>query len=258
MNCSEKNIQKSFSLNCIKVGLIFRNNKENLLFNVIFHEVLQIIAILVYKKVIEIDIEVGVDKYNPKKEELIKIPHIYPNSIEDLLKKEITNSLFMLWKICLLIGIEGHTEKTADNQIKLANYLIRYSRNKRGNELKLIQTGILILKGINYKNIKLPNDSEAINDLGNAIEIYTDKWIDIIKEDIEIVLDLMKQSNPPVYHIIYKYIKSQSKNLKKCSIKNERNILFADQMFLRMISETKKIFNNMLSIGNYICNNTYL
>lgn len=188
-NMTQKFLNCSVNASRKVLSILFKSQSENTLFNCLIQELTQILAACKKNKIIEI---------NPEShEKFISVTEILPAKVAEALQKEIMKYFIDIWELCLLIGIEGYKEKKDTNsKIRLASCLFRFSRMtiSEQKELQFIQIGLALLKSLHFKELKsnIPSDVEALRDLGNAIEIYSAKWEDIVKEDKDIVLNNIK------------------------------------------------------------------
>lgn len=182
---------------CQKVfAFYFTNRTEATIFNVYIQELAQIMAIAVYKGIIEFT----PDKQKPGN--YLKIHGFHTPKQEEEIALGVVKTLKVFWKLGLLIEIEQNKEKSiqeASSEIKLACSLIRFSAltTNEMNQLEYIQLGLKLLKTINYQELNTANDKDnnTIKDLAQVIDIYIEKWKILLGGDKEQVMSAIKTVN---------------------------------------------------------------
>lgn len=182
-NCSPEACQKV-------LNQYFTSSRNAELFNIILQEIAQILGVCQNEGIIQFNSE------KVKPEQVIGILSLCPPKSVEQIRLTIIKVLVLFWQFGLLLTIEGCNQEPL-SKIRLAGCLIRYSK-MAGNEqqkLEFIQLGISVLQSTNFCQIKMTskNEIEAIEDLGNAFDVYTEKWESIIKFDKEKLDEIIKK-----------------------------------------------------------------
>ncbi len=189
--CSTEACQRVFRL-------YFTDRSRASLFNYLMQETAQIVAMCIKNKLIELT---GTAGWN--RGELVRVGRLGTIKAAEDVRASTVKLLNLVWELVLLLSVEGYrgrVDLSALAKVKLAGYLIRYSAMgaNEQQELEYIQQGLQLLRTVNYSELKLtlPAENEAIHDLGNAFEVYTDKWEGIIKNEKLAILTQIKMVSP--------------------------------------------------------------
>lgn len=183
----------------------FTSGAKAQLFNNLIQEAVILLTISLKNKNIDITPE------SIKTGDFIHFNKMITPNIYGEVKNGIQKFLLLLWQFFLITSIEllkGGVD--FNSKIRLASCFIRCSimgLNEQ-EELEFIQMGLSVLKKTNFKNFKntTQNDLEALQDIGNAVELYTEKWEATIKEDKENILENIKKVSDLLLFLLEQYV----------------------------------------------------
>jgi len=177
-----------------------------------------------------------------------KADFIHVEKSYEPLKQIFIKLLQFIWEISLLISIESVKENATMNclnRLKMAGNLMRFSAlgASEQQELEYIQQGISLLKGANFSELKIVQqiDIELLQELGNAFDIYTEKWEGIIKSDKTLILSNLKLANPGAYKILSSQLAKRKPTVRAHTSQKSTISLESDLLFLRLLNSIKQI-----------------
>ena len=208
----------------------FGSKKQMVMFDIIFQEVMQILAISIHKSLILVS--------DTCREDIFIVADCFPSKVANHLKEALSSFLSLVWELTLLLLIEENKDS-----LRLAGNLIRItslSLNEQ-SEIGFIHQALIILKNTDYSKIK--GGISAIEELANALTLYTKKWGAILKAEKNDILIQIKQQNPSLYEAIEKY---KAKRSPYATSKGYN--LAADVVFQRMVNCVKGILTKLPTV----------
>eukprot|EP01022_Parablepharisma_sp_SALTPOND_P005511 TRINITY_DN1226_c0_g1_i1.p1 TRINITY_DN1226_c0_g1~~TRINITY_DN1226_c0_g1_i1.p1 ORF type:complete len:1480 (-),score=135.50 TRINITY_DN1226_c0_g1_i1:5166-9605(-) len=219
----------------------FLDSTRATVFNNLLQESVQILAVSLKLKIVEFS------SAGSAKAELVKVAKFVPPKVAEGIKVSLTKLMQLIWEVSLLFSIEGFKDGTVSsaNKLRLAGYMLRYSARgaDEQQELQFIQQGLSLLKTVNYSELKIPADSEAIQDLGNALEIYAEKWEPIIKNEKASILALAKGVNVGVYKMLGNYMARRKPAVRPHIFPKGVQSFDSDIVFGRLFEYLKQMLN---------------
>ena len=164
---------------------ILPNKKQNNIFNRLLQISLKLLSTSIVKNIIELG--------DFSETEYLITPKDNPLKI----RTSISSLLMVIWKLGLLISIEGLKE-TAWDRLKFAGNIIRLSSVALNDEQRIeyITQGFLVLSSINYSTLgSCKGKEQIIKEVNNALKIHTSTWDVFIKAEKVALLSLLKSSN---------------------------------------------------------------
>ena len=191
--------------------------------------------------------------------EFIKITNRIPLKQANEIKALIQQHLKLIWEIALKLLIEGLKleKETPINKLKMAAYIIRLSSTTYNEqyEFDYIKEGLSILKSIEYNLIDASEAKDVLDILGNAFDIYTEKWESAIENEMKTLLSIINSKNPEIYIILNKHIKKRKPLiLFRGFTKNFTKNLASDILFLKLLKEINVILISMIQGESQLTN----
>ncbi len=173
--CSHEACQRVF-------GLYFLDSARASLFNVVLQESAQILSACAKQKLIELSPPGGA------KGEFVRVfsSKLGSPKVADDIRSSVCRLLDLVWELVLLLSIEGcKRSESVLGKLRLSGCLLRYSAlgASEQQELEYIQQAMALLCGVNFAEVRpaQPAENEALHDLANAFDVYTEKWEGIVK-----------------------------------------------------------------------------
>jgi len=235
----------------------FPNNQHAILFNSLFQEAVEILMACIRTGMVYFFIEVS------KKKKLIQISDDIPITLGQNIKDSLIKLIRVIWEVLLLLAVKELTQVkslSSIQSIRLAGYMIRLSfiGTNEQKELEYIKKGLSILKEVNYTEINVVEYKEEIKILAKDLGIYAEKWSNIIKDEKEMVMRLIKKENEKLYNEFVKFLDQRSRvnNVTK----NIKRNLNSDIIFRSLLEKLKEIIKDLtqeplVKIGNQMRDN---
>jgi hypothetical protein len=174
-------------------GLLGTESAEKL-FDRLMQELGQVLAACCHQGHVELASGPG------KVHDPVRVSKTCPATMAETIKEEVEDALRLLWMLTLLQAVENLKQQSTldtNNKLRLAGCIIRCSSMARNEQeqLEYIKLGMGVLQGVRYNELKVHvlDDCEAVHDIGNAIEVYAEKWTPVLKNDYEAMLEAAKQ-----------------------------------------------------------------
>lgn len=192
----------------------------------------------------------GVISYVPRngfKKETIKLLEEFPKELADKFRSRILKLLQFIWQVVLLHSIEELNATGNDpvlKSLKLAGYLMRlsFAAKTEQQELEFIQQGMNALKAISHSKGGVPECTEEIKMLGNAFEVYAEKWDAALRAKKEEVFALIDSKNLTALRQLKGYMVAKKSLVElKSSKKTFRQLLHSDVLCFQLVKILKEI-----------------
>eukprot|EP00826_Nyctotherus_ovalis_P055885 TRINITY_DN7472_c0_g2_i9.p1 TRINITY_DN7472_c0_g2~~TRINITY_DN7472_c0_g2_i9.p1 ORF type:complete len:534 (+),score=102.75 TRINITY_DN7472_c0_g2_i9:73-1674(+) len=147
---------------------------------------------------------------------------LIPDKLAAPILSSVDHLLEIVWKITLLTSMEENRENSALSRVKLATCMLRYSHFVKNDSYSFVKQILAILKDVKYEELSATEDKETVDDLGNALELYTEAWIGGTKNELARIVGLIKTTNTKIYELLKDHIaKKTSKGRGRLDIKSD-------------------------------------